>query len=192
MKKLLFILLFSIFTCYKDYKDALSYLEKEGYLEKIKKTFFISGKRAAEEQCIHNLNGDILLPVVGSKSKKKGNNTEIKPPIRLPFVPFESFDKEEDIQPKKPVAIRNDTVLKPPVRLPFVPAELLDIKRKTNPKKSDKTKGNGNILIPPARRLDEDDYELPIIPIKINNKKGKALAKMSNKDICKKIIETFE
>ena len=71
MKKLLLILLFSIFTCYKDYKDALSYLEKEGYLEKIKKTFFISGKRAAEEQCIHNLKGDILLPLVGSKSKKK-------------------------------------------------------------------------------------------------------------------------
>ena len=73
-----------------------------------------------------------------------------------------------------------------------MPAELLDIKRKTNPKKSDKTIGNGNILIPPARRLDEDDYELPIIPIKINNKKGKELATMSNKDVCKKIIETFE
>ena len=192
MKKLLFILLFSIFTCYIDYKDALSYLEKEGYLEKIKKTFFISGKRAAEEQCIHNLNGDIFLPVVGSKSKKKRNNTEIKPPIRLPFVPFESFDKEEDIQQKKPIAIRNNRVLKPPVRLPFVPAELLDIKRKTNPKKPNKAKGNGNIVIPPSRRLDEDDYELPIIPIKINNKKGKSFAKMPNKDICKKIIETFE
>ena len=84
------------------------------------------------------------------------------------------------------------TVLKPPVRLPFVPAELLDIKRKTNPKKSDKTKGNGNILIPPYRRLDEDDYELPIIPLTINNKKGKTMTKMSNKDVCKKIIETFE
>ena len=69
---------------------------------------------------------------------------------------------------------------------------MLDIKRKTNPKKSNKAKGNGNIVIPPSRRLDEDDYELPIIPFKINNKKGKELATMSNKDVCKKIIETFE
>ena len=45
MKKVLIILLISIISCYyQDYKEAYAFLEKRGYIEKIKKLFIFMGK----------------------------------------------------------------------------------------------------------------------------------------------------
>ena len=104
MKKLLIILLISIITCkYNNFKDAYSFLEKEGILEKIKKFLFILGQKVAEEKCISYLStlepintdsGDILLPEI--RLLKEGD-------FDLPIIIDSDFDdKEKDTSQKEP------------------------------------------------------------------------------------------
>ena len=260
MKKLLIILLISIITCkYNNLKDAYSFLEKEGFLEKIKKFLFISGKKVAEEKCISYLStplepiktdsGDILLPeilllkegdfdlpiiidsdfedkekdtsqkepskkpeyekpkppvvlpFVPLKSQNKRNNKnpkmpnkkpeykKPKPPVVLPYVSFENDDKEKNTSSKEPSKKPEYEKPKPPVVLPFVPFNSKNRRNNKNQKTPTKKHGNGRKLFHPTRKLDEADYELPEIPVEINNKDDD---KLSNRDICKRIIGMFK
>ena len=102
---------------------------------------------------------------------------------------FENDDKEKNTSQKEPSKKPEYGKPKPPVVLPFVPFNSKYRRNNKHQKTPTKKHGNGRKLFHPTRKLDETDYELPEIPFKINNKDDD---KLSNRDICKRIIGMFK
>ena len=102
---------------------------------------------------------------------------------------FENDDKEKNTSQKEPSKKPEYGKPKPPVVLPFVPFNSKYRRNNKHQKTPTKKHGNGRKLFHPTRKLDEADYELPEIPVEINNKDDD---KLSNRDICKRIIGMFK
>ena len=116
-------------------------------------------------ECTYNLNGDILLPPI--RRLADGD-------IEFPIISAEPNEKEDDKEEPYETQVPGEIIL-PIVGLD---GEII-YPNKKQPKETKKTGGNGDIL-------------LPEIPIKVVDKRSEVKPKISNKDICTKIIETFK
>ena len=116
-------------------------------------------------ECTYNLNGDILLPPIWRLADGD---------IELPIISAEPNEKEDDKEEPYETQVPGEIIL-PIVGLD---GEII-YPNKKQPKETKKTGGNGDILL----------WE---IHIKVVDNKSEIKPKMSYKDICTKIIETFK